>query len=384
MYFNVKEPAYGALGNGVADDRPAIQAAITAANAVGGTVYFPPGTYLIGAGLTVNGAAGFLGSTGVTVTSTVNGIQQLSVGTGATGKFTIENMIFTLSGTGSKWALVSAGTDLVMINSRVTNTATLNANGNILNVAAGGDVTLVGVRFDIPVDNAIASSVLAPTTPIIAVNCEFNVSGTGVVAARPIKLLGGALLGCRFSSSMAGGGSISGYIEHQSGAGMLVAGCSFPNPVAGTISFAMASVQSNEIVEIGNTYGSAVPVFGGFTILDASNQWPATHTMAQLEQFVASDAALLTLSSFHGAWRLQRTTGAAQTLTVGFPATVGQLASLTVINGAGTPTITLFNVKGLAAIGPLTANTRSTIIMRSVAFGGGLVWVLVSSTLNWT
>ncbi len=45
--FNVKED-YGAVGNGVTDDRLAIQAAIDAATAAGGgTIYFPEGTYLV-------------------------------------------------------------------------------------------------------------------------------------------------------------------------------------------------------------------------------------------------------------------------------------------------------------------------------------------------
>jgi hypothetical protein len=41
--FNVK--AYGAVGNGTTDDNAAIVATDAAAGAVGGTVYFPPGTY---------------------------------------------------------------------------------------------------------------------------------------------------------------------------------------------------------------------------------------------------------------------------------------------------------------------------------------------------
>jgi hypothetical protein len=44
LVYNVKD--YGAVGNGVANDRAAIHAARDAAG-VGGTVYFPPGTYLV-------------------------------------------------------------------------------------------------------------------------------------------------------------------------------------------------------------------------------------------------------------------------------------------------------------------------------------------------
>lgn len=45
--INVKDPAYGAVGDGVTDDTAAINAAISAAGtAGGGIVFFPPGTYL--------------------------------------------------------------------------------------------------------------------------------------------------------------------------------------------------------------------------------------------------------------------------------------------------------------------------------------------------
>ena len=49
---NVK--AYGASGNGVTDDTAFIQAAINAAEAMGGTVYFPPGKYRYTSTLTIN------------------------------------------------------------------------------------------------------------------------------------------------------------------------------------------------------------------------------------------------------------------------------------------------------------------------------------------
>lgn len=48
MFFNVKDPTYGAVGNGVTDDTTAIMAAFAALNSAGGGIlFFPPGTYQV-------------------------------------------------------------------------------------------------------------------------------------------------------------------------------------------------------------------------------------------------------------------------------------------------------------------------------------------------
>src|ERR1700674_2175656 len=66
--YNVKDPTYGALGDGVTNDTAAIQAAITAAGiAGGGTVYIPEGTYKIS-----------------TLTSTALGVYIMGAGNNAT------------------------------------------------------------------------------------------------------------------------------------------------------------------------------------------------------------------------------------------------------------------------------------------------------------
>lgn len=44
--YNVKDPAYGAVGDGTTDDTNAITAANQAASVNGGILYFPPGTYI--------------------------------------------------------------------------------------------------------------------------------------------------------------------------------------------------------------------------------------------------------------------------------------------------------------------------------------------------
>src|SRR6478609_2386540 len=63
-FFNVKN--YGAVGNGIADDGPAISTAQAAATSVGGgTVFFPPGTYRITAAIPLAANVAWLGSGGM-------------------------------------------------------------------------------------------------------------------------------------------------------------------------------------------------------------------------------------------------------------------------------------------------------------------------------
>ena len=58
--FNVKD--YGALGNGIADDSPAIQSALNAAGkAAPATVYFPAGTYVVNGMITLKDHISWLG-----------------------------------------------------------------------------------------------------------------------------------------------------------------------------------------------------------------------------------------------------------------------------------------------------------------------------------
>lgn len=58
-YVDVR--AYGAVGNGVADDTAAIVAAIVAAQAVQGVVFFPPDTYLVSTTITLPAGVTLLG-----------------------------------------------------------------------------------------------------------------------------------------------------------------------------------------------------------------------------------------------------------------------------------------------------------------------------------
>lgn len=80
--YNVKY--YGATGNGVTDDTTNVQTAVTAACAVGGTVYFPPGVYIV-TNINASGCTNGVALIGAGVSNT-NATRIVSNGASSIGK----------------------------------------------------------------------------------------------------------------------------------------------------------------------------------------------------------------------------------------------------------------------------------------------------------
>lgn len=380
LFFNVKDPAYGAVGDGVADDRVAIQAAITAANLVGGIVYFPPGTYLVGSpGLTVNGAAGFWGSNGVVVNSTFAGGIQITVTNGATGKFYIRDMRWATTSTTTGWITVANSTDAVIENcvvtcARIANQAALFGNG---------DVYLLNTKFNLSGTGGTMSNVFGSNGPIVAINSEFvSVLGADTTTAPLILGGGGAIIGCRFSAS---GGTPGVYVSWQTAGKGLVAGCDFANaPSANTAIGTGGTVFG--LSEVGNSFDTTVTPYKslGLFAADATTNWGRALSLEANSFFATTDAASVTLTTQYGVHRIRRTTATGQTILMPTVQAAGIEMELTIINDSvGTPTETLTTIKGLAAVGPITAAHRVTIKVRSVVVGTFGFWVLLSST-DWS
>ncbi len=101
-WLNVKDAAYGALGDGTTDDTAAINAAIAAVNSAGsGVIFFPPGTYKTTAALTSltcearllgSGCADNRGANAITTISCTSATANLLTFTASGGK--IEHIHF--------------------------------------------------------------------------------------------------------------------------------------------------------------------------------------------------------------------------------------------------------------------------------------------------
>lgn len=145
--FNVKD--YGAVGNNVANDVTAIQNAINAAAVAGGTVYFPPGVYLInsGTGLTISGVAVTLMGAGVGAsilnmgasfagTSLIN----ITANNGEIRDISIHGANTTTTSNPAAHAITNTGAQTF----RVFNTTFLNINGYAIRAIGTASNTLHG------------------------------------------------------------------------------------------------------------------------------------------------------------------------------------------------------------------------------------------------
>ncbi|MBU4421904.1 hypothetical protein KKB41_03035, partial [Patescibacteria group bacterium] len=106
--------AYGAVGNGVTDDTVAIQAAISAASAIGkGIVYLPTGTYFISDSLVLPNGTHVMGAgsnlTTIHTHSAITMMESATVDTpAATNQITIEGIMFSSDGQATQALIIGA------------------------------------------------------------------------------------------------------------------------------------------------------------------------------------------------------------------------------------------------------------------------------------
>lgn len=91
--YNVSE--YGAIGDGVTDDRDALNTLLNSTAPTGSTIYFPPGTYLISSNISiVDKQFTFIGVQSIIKTTSNISIFTISSTTTAASKFKIQDLIF--------------------------------------------------------------------------------------------------------------------------------------------------------------------------------------------------------------------------------------------------------------------------------------------------
>lgn len=264
LVFNVKSPAYGAVGDGVVNDQSAIQAALADAVAAGGgTVFFPKGTYLISTAIEWSHLVNILGvGAGQSVLTTNSGINARHItwtsGSAQSQPLTIQGMAFSAT-------QVNTGSQLycnVAVNLLVQNCwfgASTNCTGILTNIAgANSKATFRNCRWN--VGSASYAATTANTAYAAYQRCFFATTGTsGPSDMLRVQGASDVVHACvfDFTSVTAPGSQVA--IQQANTGGLSVVGCSF--------------------VPLAQTFTTCIGLVGGFVNVsdnDFSFQTPST------------------------------------------------------------------------------------------------------------
>ncbi len=182
LVYNVRN--HGAVGDGVADDAPAINALIDQleASSTNGTIYFPRGTYLLGSALTPTKALRYTGDQGATLKSTASDVFNFAGNymhpgfNGQVGVLEIDHL--TLDATGGHvftGAVINQGSfhDLNLIQ-RSSNKSVWNSNSTLLVVNFKDIIsTVYGATRSVPAWSVTGVST-ADVANITWTNCLFQ------------------------------------------------------------------------------------------------------------------------------------------------------------------------------------------------------------------
>lgn len=264
MFFNVKDPAYGALGDGANDDTSAIQAAINAANtAGGGIVFFPAGTYLVTSSLTCHDGVSMWGvSTGgsiLTMDHASNDLLSFSgPDTAATGLHdytTIRDLTLKASQACSGNMIVASAGGLRLENLKIGDGT--NAQGALVSDSGGCQWNIINCTFALALNTQIATVLRNASSRTNIVGCWFTPVATGASTSGIIDVTDARITNCHFMNSLATSGTV---LCIRVAATTVVTGCVFENGGGATVTaLETASLASDEtLTESGNVFGDTV------------------------------------------------------------------------------------------------------------------------------
>lgn len=387
--FNVK--AYGAVGDGVTQDASAINAAISAATAAGGIVFFPPGTYITNASMSMLDNVYIVGSgRGATVvwnTGLSGGIADDTLDVLSNWSVPCGVADITLKSTNGRAVAFSGRHYCTFKNCQIEGG---NSHGNLMEWASGGDynlTTFIDTKFIIGNAAKPAAYITSFTEGYVSfIGCDFEAASGQ--SADMVTSAGGNLsasfIGCRFNHYWASG--TFNCITNQSTAPRLfVVGCHFGLTNGNTVT----ALKLNA-----NLAGSACIVESG-NIFECTNAYD-TYTFAgnplimRLEgrngrvKVVADDSATITLdSNIYSTIRVQRASAGAQTINLK-AAPPGSRFTLIFDNqtGGASGTYTMGANVYPATSGAVATNNRLDVLEFVAEYKGGFRWVLLNAGSN--
>jgi hypothetical protein len=289
MFFNIKDPAYGAVGDGTTDDTTSLIAAEAAAAANGGIIYFPPGTYRLTADTVISRNVNLMGAGSfvsfLNLDNAANA-DMLSLAGAASGRFQkISNLGFNSAQATSGSFITSnnANSPKVIIENCYFN-GTSGMTGALVDADTQNFHTLIisDCAF-VPIATG-DSCIKCGDGHTVIKGCAFDI--VSAYADRVIDITNGSVFGNIFEiDDMSAGASVGVYVNNQTAGDKVAVVGNYFTDDGGASSFSAIQFadltgitgNSTAAVEFGNVFGNTFGEYqgglapGGLTSHDASN-----------------------------------------------------------------------------------------------------------------
>lgn len=380
MWFNVKDPAFGAKGDGTTDDQSAITAAIAAANAVGGgIVFFPPGTYRITTSINVTFGVSLLGSgpeaSIITMDSASNSTLEIlghpvdSIAYQFVRGFGFQAMQ-TCTGRVAGW--INA---FVLFENCHFGTNNLQQGDLITEGGAStnGGTVVRDCTFKIRADGKAGIDLNYSDTPKYIENCTFIPPAT--FNHFYIRGSNMEVSGCRFDNAVATSGTFDA-IRVRAGGNSFIRGCDFPATGGATCTAIKPnSLASGEILtETGNNFkadgANAVTPYDLSTGSDTQRVRLFSREMLQAE--LADNSATISVDSEQfGIVKVQVTSSGARTINLNSNIPLNSRFVL-ILHNDGSGGAIVFTIDGTDSRnnGTYSVNNNSKTVLTFVAVPG--------------
>ncbi len=260
LLFNVKSPAYGAVGDGITNDQTAIAAALAAAVAAGGgIVFFPKGTYLITTAIEWDHRVSILGiGAGLSVITTNSPsnarILTWTSGTSQASPQSIIGMSFAASQSNTGEQLY-CNVAVHLVVERCIFGASTSATGILANMA--GSNSRICFR-----------------------DCQFKINSATNHAATWATTANVTVSNCRFLTT---GASFAGAMIRPSGASDTIDGCFFDISSVTNVATmygvellnaaGRVSVTNCKFIPLGQTFTCCIKLLGGAMVTTSGNDY---------------------------------------------------------------------------------------------------------------
>jgi hypothetical protein len=386
LFFNVKDPTYGATGDGSTDDTSAVSAAIAAAVAAGGgIVFFPAGTYRLTSALSLGSNVTLLGTGPASILKMDHASNHLI--SDSTGDFALHNLVFTTAQANSgALVLLSGSTNVIVSGCSFTKFTGSSGRGVWVNAAAA-NMVLTGCSFSCTAASTaihLQSGFLRLVGSTVTIPSSITQDRDGSGTFEHLVMVGGEIIGCLFN----GAAFAAGTAECISANVTRIVGCNFTNPAGGTLSPWKAIPNTPGFAASGNTFGTTVSLVGTQPTVTESK---ATHEGAEestrdgRRYYVLDNSAAIGVDpNFYATIEIERTNTTVQTITVTAPGRTGLYCSITIQNNQGVASGNISFSGVLSPTGTFTVNANkiTTYHFKSIASGTALRWSQINNEAN--